>query len=196
MDRTCSTSTAYSIAAATESSPLLPGFGTRLPTLRTTNRSPGPLEVIIDVTSRESAQVEEQLRRPLPFPRQPYQLTPHQGRGVALECADSTRQLMPAPPAEAIAPGGSGGTGRTCRARTPPAACPSGRSSADGRAADRRRVRSGGCAMASRGGSGSGRGPRARRSGCRIARSTRPCHLARHAARSASPAGTRCWCGP
>ncbi len=58
MDRTFRMSTAYSIAAATESSPLSsPGSGTRLPTLRTTKRSPGPLEVIIDVTTRESAQV-------------------------------------------------------------------------------------------------------------------------------------------
>lgn len=58
MERTFSTSTAYSIAAATESSPLSsPGSGTRLPTFRTTNRSPGPLEVIIDVTRRESAHV-------------------------------------------------------------------------------------------------------------------------------------------
>ncbi len=60
IDLTRSTSTAYSIAAATESSPLSsPGGGTRLPTFRTTNRSPGPLDVIIDVTSRESAQVRK-----------------------------------------------------------------------------------------------------------------------------------------
>lgn len=57
---TLSTSTAYSMAAATESSvDSAPGSGTRLPTLRTVNRSPGPLAVIMLVTRRESAQVRK-----------------------------------------------------------------------------------------------------------------------------------------
>lgn len=56
-------STAYSIAAATESqaasAPDGGGGGTRLPMLRTVNRSPGLLEVIMLVTSRESAQARK-----------------------------------------------------------------------------------------------------------------------------------------
>ncbi len=53
---TPSTSTAYSTAASTE---LLfdPYGGTRLPTLRTQNWSPGPVVVIMFGTIRESAQV-------------------------------------------------------------------------------------------------------------------------------------------
>jgi hypothetical protein len=54
---TRSTSTAYSTAAATESQDVSdPGGGMRLPTFRTVNRSPGPLDVIMLVTTRESAQ--------------------------------------------------------------------------------------------------------------------------------------------
>lgn len=58
IEPTRSTSTAYSIAAPTESQEVSePGGGIRLPTLRTVNRSPGPLDVIMLVTRRESAQV-------------------------------------------------------------------------------------------------------------------------------------------
>ncbi len=57
---TFNTSTAYSMAAPTEShAASVPGGGIRLPTLRTVNRSPGPLAVIMLVTSRESAQVRK-----------------------------------------------------------------------------------------------------------------------------------------
>ncbi len=61
MDRTSNASTAYCTAAATESSaaPGSNGAGTRLPTLRTVKRSPGPLLVIMLVTRRESAQVRK-----------------------------------------------------------------------------------------------------------------------------------------
>lgn len=56
-------STAYSMAAATEShAASMPGGGgggTRLPTLRTVNGSPGRLAVIVLVTRRESAQARK-----------------------------------------------------------------------------------------------------------------------------------------
>src|SRR3982750_2276066 len=53
---TPSTSTAYSMPAPTDESPV-PYAGTMLPTLRRQNRSPGPLGVIRLGPSRESAQV-------------------------------------------------------------------------------------------------------------------------------------------
>ncbi|SLI03043.1 Uncharacterised protein [Mycobacteroides abscessus subsp. abscessus] len=54
--RTFSSSRAKTSAASTEASPVA---GTRLPTLRTVNRSPGPLLVMTFGTMRESEQVRK-----------------------------------------------------------------------------------------------------------------------------------------